>query len=277
MAHYYEALKDGVIEPRHYVPKKSNPSETRGTSIHDVRKWWKEGRTVCPSVTTVLNVLDKPGLNTWRVDMHLSAAAELAEQAAAELAEQIVLAGAWRFDRRLFLDECKRRTELEMDKAPAAGTDIHKSLEAWFSGDLVPDEHKQICENVATEIVLRTGGRVWLPERNFLHPMGFAGQCDLSGNGWVIDFKSKQTADKFRPGKMAYNEHRMQLAAYREGLNMPNARCANVFICLEDGQVDFHEHAESELATGWEVFKCALRIWQLQNGHGPGGNYGNVS
>ena len=99
-----------------------------------------------------------------------------------------------------------------------------------------------------------------------MHPMGFGGQVDLHNVQWVIDFKSKTTADKFKPGKMAYDEHRIQLSAYRIGLDMPTARCANVFISLEDGQVDFHEHTEAELDKGWRLFQHALSIWQIQNG-----------
>jgi len=101
----------------------------------------------------------------------------------------------------------------------------------------------------------------------------YGGQVDLIAPNaflidqpnWIIDYKTKQTADKFKPGKMVYDEHGMQLAAYRKGLKLPRARCANVFICLEDGQIDFHEHKEEELQKGWEMFQCCLKLWQLQN------------
>ena len=263
MGHFYEQLTDGVVTPRHFVPMTSRPDELRPTRISDVRKWWNEGRQVVPSVTTVLNVLDKPGLNTWRVDSHLRVAINVDQ----------------RTDVEQWIAEVKRLAELEMDKAPQAGTDIHKSLEMWFADqldDLPADEHIDICVNVERVISIETaveklGVSPWQPERNFVDARGFGGQADLSGSGWVIDFKSKQTADKFKPGKMAYDEHKMQLAAYREGLGMPSARCANVFICLEDGQVDFHEHKPDELDKGWQLFQHALAIWQLQHGHGPGG------
>ena len=256
--HFYQQTADGV-QPRHYVEMSTKPGQLRPTRMSDVKKAAANGDVWVPSVTTVLNVLDKPGLNTWRVDMHLEVAATLAEKLprAPECLQ---------FSRDKFLEECKRLTELELDKAPSAGTDIHKELEQFYSGtDPLHLEHGSLCVTVDNEIFERTGHlHHWQPERNFVSN-GYGGQVDLSGNGWVIDFKSKQAADKFKPGKMAYNEHRMQLAAYREGLGMPTARAANVFVCLEDGQVDFHEHSEDELQKGWHMFQHALAIWQLQH------------
>jgi hypothetical protein len=86
----------------------------------------------------------------------------------------------------------------------------------------------------------------------------------LISDNWVIDFKTKQEASKFKPGKMAYDEHRLQLAAYRMGLDVPNARCANVFICLEDGQVDFQEHLQLDLKKAELIFTHCVEIWHLK-------------
>src|SRR5690606_38222658 len=68
--HFYEQTETGV-EARHFVPLVSRPQEIRPTRISDVRKWWAQGREVYPSVTTVLQVLAKPGLQNWIVDQHL--------------------------------------------------------------------------------------------------------------------------------------------------------------------------------------------------------------
>ena len=65
---------------------------------------------------------------------------------------------------------------------------------------------------------------------------------------------------------MAYDDHSMQLAAYREGLNS-YARCANVFVCLEKGKplIDFHIHNEEELEKGKELFDLATKAWHIKN------------
>ena len=252
MSHYYEN-KSGDIIPRHFVPVQSRPGESRPTRISDARK-----HGYYPSVTTVLGMLDKPALVNWKVEQHLKQAYNLAGSA-----------GEGNFTE--WMGEVKRKTEIELSKAPDAGSDVHKSLEMWFDGRLdFPLEHMDICEAVDESLCDSCGEQEWTSEKSFTHPLGFAGRTDLSSPGWVIDFKTKQTADKFKPGKMAYPEHARQLAAYRIGLGLTNARCANVFICIEDGQVDFHEHGPETLTRAWETFSDLLRIWIREAEYTPG-------
>lgn len=255
MAHFY-ALKDEEVHPRHFVEMTSRPGELRPTRITDVKRWWREGEVVVPSVTTVLGVLNKHALNNWKIDQHLQQAWNLNPS---EFSSQ-----------EAYLSEVKRLTEMEMDKAPTAGTDFHDSLEKFLLGDL-PHDHDdyEACTGAFEAVAQGTGltSDDWIAEAPFVCGAGFGGKCDLhSEHGWVIDYKTKREAAKFKPGKMVYDEHRMQAAAYREGLGLPNARCANVFVCLETGEIDFHEHTAEELAHGWRLFSHALEIWKLQNG-----------
>jgi len=82
----------------------------------------------------------------------------------------------------------------------------------------------------------------------------------------VIDFKTKEFTD---PKKVeAYDEHLMQLAAYRIGLNLPKARCANVFVSVtEPGLVVVKEWEQEELERGWVMFESLLNYWQAKNKH----------
>ena len=255
MGHYYEKLSDGQVQPRHFVPMTSRPDELRPSRITDIRKMWKEGRDVTPSVTTVGNVLAKHALINWKIDQHLI-------QAWAIDPESRKYEGMNEYE---FIKEVKRLTELQMDIAPSAGTDFHKLMENWVEGLGVPEKFKYLCDSVTDLIFQKSDTTIddWTTERNFVSD-GYGGQIDISNSGWLIDYKTKQTADKFKPGKMVYPEHHMQLAAYRKGVS-PTARCANIFVCLEDGQIDFHEHKEEELEKGWELFHHALMIWQIQN------------
>ena len=85
--------------------------------------------------------------------------------------------------------------------------------------------------------------------------------------GIVVDAKSKE----FGPDDkvVAYDEHLMQLAAYRMGLQMPHARCANVFVSVNHpGLVKVVEWKEEELQRGWEMFQCLLGYWKLKNSFG---------
>lgn len=237
-------------EPRHFVEMKTRPGELRPTRTSDAKK---EGWV--PSVTTILNMLDKPALLNWKVDQHLIQAFNLNSLEGFSTVEQ-------------FIQYVKDKTQEQMDIAPQAGTDFHVLMEKSWRNEPLTDEEFKLCYPVYETIISNTGYLPAEPEVRFAHPLGFAGMTDLvmaAATEWVIDYKTKQTTDKFKPGKMAYPDHSRQLAAYRVGLGMPSARCANVFICLEDGQIDFHEHKEEDLQRGWETFKDCLNIWKREN------------
>jgi hypothetical protein len=101
--------------------------------------------------------------------------------------------------------------------------------------------------------------------------MGFGGKVDLycmadehAPVGIVLDAKTKD----FGPDDKvdAYSEHIMQLAAYRVGLGLPHARCANVFASrTHPGLIKVVEHSEKELERSWLMFQCLLRFWCLKN------------
>ena len=66
----------------------------------------------------------------------------------------------------------------------------------------------------------------------------------------------------------AYDEHLMQLSAYRVGLGMPGARCANVFVSRSvPGLVKVVEWSQEDLDRGWQMFCSLLKFWQLKNQH----------
>lgn len=259
--HFYEQTENGV-EPRHYVPMKTRPDELRPSRMSDYNQAVKQGKIWVPSVTTIQNVLAKPALVSWKIDRHI--------ESAYTLLEDYLKAGSTP-DMDTFLAQTKARTQQELDKAPQAGTDVHKLLEDAAHGVAPESEHDAlIVANVKNAIKEHTGFDAfdgWTPEYNFSVGQ-FGGQIDLHRQEWVLDYKSKQTADKFKPGKMAYPEHAQQLAAYRLGVS-DTAQCANLFICLETGEVDFHIHTDDQLERGWRVFASALTIWQTLNGVTP--------
>lgn len=253
MAHFYERTASGV-EPRHLVPMSTRPGELRPTRITDVRKWHKEGRVVAPGVSEVKDVLAKHALINWKIDQHLRQAYRNPDLSTD--------------NEDAYLAEIKRITETAMEVAPQAGTDFHELMQLFFQSKLPgSNPFYGLCAKVHQEILHQNGGVTgqYRVEEYFMGE-GFGGTIDLITPCPIIcDYKTKQTAAKFKPGKMAYDDHRMQLAAYREGAGLPNARCCNIFICLEDGQTDFHEHPEKDLQKGWALFEHCLKIWQIQN------------
>ena len=64
----------------------------------------------------------------------------------------------------------------------------------------------------------------------------------------------------------------MQLAAYTRGFNMPlpGTRGINVFVGVNDCQVQIHEWSDEDLVTAWAKFSLLLGYWQLDKNYFPG-------
>lgn len=106
------------------------------------------------------------------------------------------------------------------------------------------------------------------PEKSFYHSLGFGGKVDVHKPGFVADFKTKDFTESWNPA--TWDNHAMQLAAYREGFGMPEARCAIIFISTAvPGLTHTVEIEEKKLQQGWELFKCLLSYWQNKNRYWP--------
>lgn len=233
---------------------KAKDGSDRPTTLRDARKM-----NLVPSVTTVLKIAAKPGLEQWKLEQMLLAALTLPK--APDETEKAYLA-------RIVADSKETGKQ-----AAEVGTRIHESVEKWFSGQKNV-EHPTIAKTVEESILqfFQTAAhQPWLVERSFADPMGYGGKVDMycvedqyAPTGIVLDIKSKDFGPEDKVD--AYDEHLMQLAAYRHGLGVPHARCANVFVSrTHHGLVKIVEWPEASLVKGWEMFKCLLAFWKLKN------------
>jgi hypothetical protein len=165
------------------------------------------------------------------------------------------------------IDDSKQQGRAAAD----AGTDIHASIQGFYEGQPLFKHHEHVMG--CTKIINNTFGlHGWVAERSFAHELGFGGKCDLHapkndfGEGIVVDIKTKDFSD---PDKVeGYDEHLMQLAAYRVGLGAPKARCGNVFVSRSVlGLCVVKEWSAEDLDRGWLMFESLLRFWQLKNQH----------
>ena len=238
--HWY--TRDGV--PRYTVIGKNG--KERATTLRDART-----ENLVPRVTTVLNVAAKPALTQWLQKQVLLAALTLPRRTDEPEDEWIAR----------IMDDSKEQGRAAAD----AGTDIHASIQSFYEG--VPtsrhEEHVKGCVEAIRE---HFGNQAWVAERAFAHEIGFGGKCDLHAVNIVADVKTKEFSD---PNKVdAYDEHLMQLSAYRVGLGMPGARCANVFVSRSvPGLVKVVEWSQGDLDRGWQMFCSLLKFWQLKNQH----------
>jgi hypothetical protein len=233
-AHWY--TKDGT--PAYEVKAKNG--QMRSTTLRDAKKYG-----YIPSVTTIIRCAASPGLDRWKQEQVLYCALTTSQRQGES--EQDYL--------RRIMDDSREQGK----KASERGTLIHAAIEGSYEGrgDGIYPKHVQ---GVKTALEARYGAQNWVAEKTFSSPLGFGGKTDLCAPGIVVDVKTKE----FSPDNLpkAYDEHQMQLAAYRTGLGMSFAKCANIFVsATHPGLVHIHEWTEEDMEQGWEMFVSLLRFW----------------
>ena len=244
-------VKEKVQENGHWYTKEGTPAYTtigktgeRATTLRDARKLG-----LLPSVTTINGQLSKAGLDTWKQQQVLLAALTLPRVATESEQE--------------WLSRVMQDSKATGREAAERGTKIHAIIEGYFDQMYMPEKPAYL-DNIDVALKNAFGEQPWLAERSFGHPLGYGGKCDLMAKtGFIVDFKTKDTnLEKVD----VYFEHEMQLAAYREGLGMPTARCAIVFVNGNTNEVKLIEVSQEQLQKGWECFEHLLRVYQIKNG-----------
>ena len=232
---------------------KAKDGSDRPTTLRDARKL-----NLVPSVTTILKVSAKPALDAWKNEQLLLAALTL-PKVDGETEKEFIA--------RVVADSKETGK-----RAAEAGTRIHEEIESHFAGNKSSRGIK--VEEALFDHFKLDPFQPWLVERSFSCALGFGGKVDLyckpdkaAPYGIVADIKTKD----FSPDDKvdAYDEHLMQLAAYRYGLSIPDARCANVFVSrTHEGLVKIIDWSEEDLKRGWQMFQHLLSFWKLKNNFG---------
>jgi hypothetical protein len=232
----------------HWYDKDGNPQYTiigangkeRDTDLRDARKLG-----LVPSVTTILKVAAAPALDIWKQQQLLKAVAEvprLDEEPEKEWFSRIVKTS-------------KEAGDKHMDR----GTSMHNEIEDYFNKK--QREFPNFAKETYFAVVKEFGSQNWITEKSFAFD-GFGGKVDLHAEDIVIDFKTKEVVDD---KTVCYDEQLMQLAAYRIGLELPDALCANVFVDLQ-GNVKIIKHDESDIQKAWQMFMHLLAFYRIKNG-----------
>jgi hypothetical protein len=228
----------------------SAKGEMRPTTLRDAKKV-----AALPSVTTIMKCAARPGLDIW-----------LRKQLALALLTLPRIAGESADD---FLKRAEADAEKEAESARSRGTEIHGAIERHLLLQSYDPAYTPHIEVAMRQLETHCGdGQVWASEKSFAHPMGYGGKVDLHTpphirNRWVIDFKGVEWKEK--PPTL-YDEHYQQLAAYRRGLNLPDARCAIVFIGRESPvRAVLLEAEEDGLRRGLKCFDALLDFWWARN------------
>lgn len=224
-------------EPRYTIVGKNG--KERPTNVKDARE-----HGYVPSVTTILRQAAAPGLEKWKIGNAIISALTLPRGEGEPDVDYIA---------RIIRD-----SEEQARNARDRGTEIHGAIE---KGDLAGPWRDHVSAAMGAVDGWTGETLEWDAERSFATP-SYGGKLDLSAPGFVADFK---TTDKPLEGLKLWPEHRRQLAAYRMGLAMPNARCAIVYVSAVKPEARVIELTEDELQQGWKEFQHLLGFWYAMN------------
>jgi len=254
-------IKQTAAESGHWYSQDGSPAyevqakdgTMRPTTLRDARKLG-----LLPSVTTVLGILAKPGLEQWKMQQTILSAMTLPRLEGESLDD---------FAARVILD-----SKAQGQAAAQLGTEIHASLDKAYSGLPYPPEHDVYVKAVQEAIFLKYGEQEWIAEASFAHHLGYGGKVDLASSAVVIDFKTTAfDQEKVDKKQVGYKENLYQLCAYAQGLEFDRPKIANAYVSTSvPGLVFIKEWGSDDFDRGLRVFNLALQLWSEDKDYFPG-------
>lgn len=262
-SHFYQCI-EGVWKPCYEVPKKDG----NGMKPFTLREARTSNPPAVPSVTNILTVINKPGLEAWKQEQAILAALTLPR-----LPDESLDA---------FVDRVLKDMDAQSEKARSFGTEIHAAIEGYFQHETCPENiwpylqsffewaNDQITKVIGSEVVCGC------------EECGYAGRldlvCVLKDFGFsVIDAKTQNIrrdkkgikqpvfyADTF-PRQLAAYAHTFCL--HSTGKAIPSM-VSVVIDSSEPGPVyvkkwdDYQHHLN--------MFHHCLELWSDDRGYKPG-------
>jgi hypothetical protein len=229
----------------------------RNTTVTDARKLG-----LLPSVTSIIGILDKPQLTSWKIEQGIMSSLTLPKEENETLED---------YARRVVKDS-KESTS----KAAEHGTKMHTEMENILLGracstDEVLKPYIETFRGWASENVEKT---YWCEKG--LVGAGYAGRCDayvkLRGIGdAIIDLKNRKVNPKY---SSPFYEHSdaPQLWAYKNASENPKAACVSIVLASNDAsKIMTRTWDEDELYQSGIAFQAMLKIWCWVKGYTPPG------
>lgn len=212
-----------------------------------------------PSVTSVLGILDKPGLNNWKVDQAILAALT-----------NPVIHDQMPHDQ--MMATIKRDAEEQSKQAMQRGTDIHAAIEEFLLGSPIKGPYWDHVSGVLSCLETHAGNPSWNVEHWLPGGLGYGGKCDLHNDDFLIDFKTKEfTSADVKAGKVkGWPEQEVQLVAYDHGFGGKRRRLANVFVSVtEPGLAVWYEWPAKGYDAALQKWQATLECWYAWKGYRP--------
>ena len=222
---------------------------------------------LAPGVTTIMGMLAAYGLENWKRDQAIVAA--LTHPKAAELLAE--------GDDKALMRELKKDADDESKQAREKGTAFHAALQtAYDGGECAPEwqGHADAIRKLLAPYFVRDGVEVApMAEAPCASAYGYGTKADLTGNGWVFDFKGKEDITVAGAVKI-YDQHPMQLAATRRALretypDLTFDKCAIVFVDRNVPRGIVVPIPEPDLWRGLTMFDGLRCTWQAAHRYTP--------
>lgn len=236
MSHWY--LEGG--EPYHFTLEDDPRGAGLPVTLREARP-----RRAAPSVTTILGILAKPGLEFWKEEQLLNEALKKVRGVDNEQAKA----------------EIRRAVREASDERMGLGTRIHSGIEDCFHGVPPSDDFSRLHGELLKALhQLLSCEPVWVPERRFFDARGWGGAVDLHSIHPQVVIDWKTTANIPKQPRV---EHGLQLAAYASGLGIPKAILLNVYIDVNDFSFVIKRHKNTQWLLDYWLRLVAL--WQVKH------------
>ena len=251
-AHWY--TPDG--KPFHHIEENGR---VRVTTLRDARKY-----SLYPSVTSILNILSKPGLEKWKLrqitDVAFNNPSIQLEEKTADSYNSKVIGMAF----------------LKVHDAANLGSRIHHELDVCTKGKECSD--KEIAKYIQGFLDWQKDKDIRFTDTETVvvnKEHGFAGRVDAffqygkEGIG-ILDYKTRKFDKDEQPA--TYDNEVLQLGAYAATYYAENKLCSvlagNAYISSTCPGA-FHIHKHDCLQEAWEAFKSLCDVWRYQMKYDP--------
>ena len=244
---------------KHTMPRAKGDGE-RNTTLRDSKK-----HGLFPSVTTLLGLFAKPGLERWKQDQLL----RIAFENPAKLDESF----------EGYADRCLVQHEKPVEEAADFGTKVHDAIEAYFTGQHIPDELLEYIQPALDWKQDHGLNFIEFEKMLFNTNHGFAGTVDIVGQGsegakFILDWKTRKTKPKVKVTSYDFQIH--QIAAYaatywgEEAVLGHSVHGSNCYISsTEPGRFEVIKYSPEDLAKAWVDFTALCQLWRSLKNYDP--------
>ena len=228
-----------------------------------------------PSVTTVLEMINKPALRDWKMNKaldyiqnkykkrHWISTAPWIQYPNSKKAQSFStkVKTSWRDALASLRRSAKLHPDRVRDQAGDIGTEIHEAIAAELQGELWTSDSQEVHTAMQSYRMWREDSTVepiWTEQTSLEY--GYAGSADLVGMDG-----SKLVVLDWKTGRGVYNEAGLQVAAYSHCIEELTGETVDEcrVVHLDKLTPGWSEHRVKDWRRSFNGFLSALNIWKL--------------